>query len=186
MWKPFPCFYSVTMYFVLGAGFSIFFLLWPLSHPSHSLEKVPVGGLSPGWPMAAPWADSSTLNYPQPPWRANIEWLKHARCVIPSCSLIPAPLIVLLKACLLWLFTSTLQNKAIFGEFHFGRGRIVININITQSLYIFNEIITLSWHFPLRWFQCNITSKPQNWTSYVFRQTSGASDWSQLSFSASG
>lgn len=38
--KPFPCLCSVTMHSVLGAGFSIRFLLWPLSHPTRKFQSV--------------------------------------------------------------------------------------------------------------------------------------------------
>lgn len=60
---------STSSLWILSSG-----LLWPLN----PFKKVPVGGLSPGWLMAAPWADSSTLNYPQSPWRVNAERMRHA------------------------------------------------------------------------------------------------------------
>lgn len=62
-------------------GWILYFLpLWPLLAPLTPLRKPPVGGLSPGRVMAAPWTDSSTLNYPQAPWKASVEQLRHAHC----------------------------------------------------------------------------------------------------------
>lgn len=52
--------------------------------PSHSPESAQVGGLFPGWAMAAPRTDSSTLNYPWAPWRANEEWVRRAHCHAPT------------------------------------------------------------------------------------------------------
>lgn len=52
--------------------------------PSHSPESAQVGGLFPGWAMAAPRTDSSTLNYPWAPWRANEEWVRRAHRHAPT------------------------------------------------------------------------------------------------------
>lgn len=52
--------------------------LTSLSSLSHSPESAQVGGLFPGWAMTAPRTDSSTLNYPWAPWRANEEWARRA------------------------------------------------------------------------------------------------------------
>lgn len=81
--KPFlllPC-----HHFILGAGFSPFSSSSDLSLiPSRPPEKASVGGLSPGRAMAARQTDSSTPNYPQASWRANVEGLRQT--VIHGCA----------------------------------------------------------------------------------------------------
>lgn len=183
MWKWLPCVCCVTMHLILGAGFSIFSPVWPLSAPLTPLRKLQLVAFLQGesW---QPWTDSSTLNYPQAPWKASVEWLRHVHCVIPSAFLHSSAADWTIKACPLWPFSSCYVTKPFLGEIPLWK-RIIISINIAQSWYIFNEIITLSWHLPCG--HSNATSSnPQNYSCSIFRQTSGASDWSQLSFSASG
>lgn len=154
MWKWLPCVCCVTMHLILGAGFSIFSPVWPLSAPLTPLRKLQLVAFLQGewW---QPWTDSSALNYPQAPWKASVEWLRHAHCVIPSAFLHSSAADWTIKACPLWPFTSCYITKPFLGEIPLWK-RIIISINIAQSWYIFNEIITLSWHLPLWSFQCNI------------------------------
>lgn len=134
---------------------------WLLSHPLLTPKEVPVGGLSPGWLMAAPWADSSTLNYPQASWGAHVEWLSHTQCVIASCSFSPAPLTRRRSVCVSFPYdTQELFSRILLWK-------IIISINKCFHLQSKNY---LSWHFPLWLSQQNITSNPQNCSSVISRQ----------------